>query len=474
MPSTLTTYQQALEFLFNRINYERVQSSAYSAGDFKLNRMRGLLERLGNPQERIPAVHIAGTKGKGSTAVMVASMLQAAGYRVGLFTSPHISKFEERMTVNGIQPSEAEIVELVNELLEPVGELDQESGGGGMSPTYFEITTAMAWQYFSRQQADVVVLEVGLGGRLDATNVCHPEVCVITSISRDHTHLLGSEIHQIAREKAGIIKAGVPVISGVVNSPAKEVIDEVCQQRAAPLRQLDDDFRYRYVADAYVADAASVGPSRIDAEASNTRHEGRVSVTTARESFDDLVLPLLGEHQAHNAALAIMAVAELRDRGWKIDVAAMRFGLEQVRWPARIEVVSRDPLVIVDAAHNWASIAALIKTLDEHFSGRSRIVIFAATRDKDVQGMLRQLLPRFETIILTCYLSNPRSVPVEQLYAMTRMVSDRHVHLAREPQAAWDLARRLVGPHDLICITGSFFIAAEIRALLNDLQPDGP
>ena len=480
MPSTLTTYQQALEFLFNRINYERVQSSAYSAGDFKLNRMRGLLERLGNPQERIPVVHIAGTKGKGSTAVMVASILQAAGYRVGLFTSPHISKFEERMTVNGLQPSEIEIVELVNELLEPVGELDQESGGGGMSPTYFEITTAMAWQYFSRQQADVVVLEVGLGGRLDATNVCHPEVCVITSISRDHMHLLGSEIHQIAREKAGIIKSGVPVISGVVNSPAKEVIEEVCQLRNAPLRQLGHDFRYRHVtsavADACVADAASVGPAGVDADAGSIRHVaaigGQVSVTTARESFDDLPLPLLGEHQAHNAALAVMAVAELRDRGWKIAAEALRFGLRQVRWPARIEVVSRDPLVIVDAAHNWASIAALIKTLDEHFSARSRIAIFAATRDKDVQGMLRQLLPRFETIILTCYLSNPRSVPVEQLYAMTRTVSDRHVHLAREPRAAWDLARRLVGPNDLICITGSFFIAAEIRAFLNDLQPN--
>ncbi len=452
MPSPLSTYEQALEFLYNRINYERVQSSAYSAGDFKLNRMRGLLETIGNPQERIPAVHIAGTKGKGSTAVMIASILQAAGYRVGLFTSPHISKFEERMTVNGIQPSETEIVALVNELLEPVGQLDQELGG--MSPTYFEITTAMAWQFFAQQQADIVVLEVGLGGRLDATNVCKPEVCVITSISRDHTHLLGSEIHQIAREKAGIVKTGVAVISGVVNSPAQEVIAEVCEQRDAPLSQLNSDFQYRHQRE---PDAQAIG--------------GRVTVQAGRQSFDDLPLPLIGEHQAHNATLAVMAVSELADRGWKINIDAIRFGLEQVQWPARIEVVGQNPLVIVDAAHNWASISALIQTLDEHFPEKSRIAIFAATRDKDVQGMLRQLLPRFDTIILTCYLSNPRSVPVELLFAMTRTVSDRHVHLAPDPQTAWNMAHKLAGPQDLICITGSFFIAAEVRELLPDVSP---
>lgn len=447
MSSTLTTYQQALEFLYNRINYERVQSSAYSAGDFKLNRMRGLLESLGNPQERIPAVHIAGTKGKGSTAVMIASILQAAGYRVGLFTSPHISRFEERMTVNGIQPTEAEIVALVNGLLEWVAELDQELGG--MSPTYFEITTAMAWQFFALQEADVAVLEVGLGGRLDATNVCRPEVCVITSISRDHTHLLGSEIHQIAREKAGIIKTGVPVVSGVVNSPAKEVIEEVCEQREAPLRELERDFQYRH--DPH-ATASGVG--------------GQLQVTVPTEVLDELPLPLLGEHQAHNAALAVRAVIELRDHGWNIDTAAIRLGLEQVTWPARIEVIRRDPLTIIDAAHNWASISALIRTLDQHFADRPRIAIFAATQDKDVQGMLRQLLPCFETVILTCYKSNPRGVPVEELFAMSRVVSERLVHLASDPKTAWELANRLAGPDDLICVTGSFFIAAEIRGLM--------
>ena len=203
MTRPVDTYTQALDFLFHRINYERIQSTSYSVGDLKLSRMRSLLDRLRNPEAEIPAVHIAGTKGKGSTATMVASLLAASGYRVGLFTSPHLTRFEERMTVNGRMPTEDEVVALVNELLEPVAELDQQLGG--MNPTYFEITTAMAWLYFRQQQAEIVVLEVGLGGRLDATNLCRPEVCVITSISRDHTHLLGSDIDQIAREKGGII-----------------------------------------------------------------------------------------------------------------------------------------------------------------------------------------------------------------------------------------------------------------------------
>lgn len=490
MSGKLSTYQQALEFLYNRINYERVQGSAYSAGDFKLNRMRGLLQGLGNPQDRIPVVHIAGTKGKGSTAVMIASILRAAGYRVGLFTSPHISRFEERMTVNGSQPSESEIVELVNELLEPVAELDQELGG--MNPTYFEITTAMAWQYFAQQQADIVVLEVGLGGRLDATNVCRPEACVITSISRDHTHLLGSEVQQIAREKAGIIKAGIPVISGVVNSPARDEIEDICQQRQAPLRQLECDFHYHYIPGATETsiggeltlvlptsatvslETAAQGATGSPSPLTQSGHASTAVQTPSQFldkcgdelCLDHLPLPLLGAHQAHNAALAVRTAIELAYRGWKIDAAAIRVGLKQVIWPARIEVVRRDPLTIVDAAHNWASISALNQTLDQQFAGRPRVAIFAATQDKDVQGMLRQLLPSFEIVILTCYQSNPRSVPVEVLYAMSRLVSDRHAHLCADPRSAWTLANRLVPPGGLICVTGSFFIAAEIRELI--------
>ncbi|MDB5386624.1 MAG: FolC bifunctional protein [Planctomycetaceae bacterium] len=447
MPQPFTTYEQALDFLYNRINYERVQSSAYSAGDFKLNRMRGLLELLGNPQNQIPAVHIAGTKGKGSTAVMTASILRTAGFRVGLFTSPHLSRFEERMQVNGRQPTEAEVVDLVNQLLPPVAQLDQQLGG--MSPTYFELTTAMSWLFFRQENSEIAVLEVGLGGRLDATNVCHPEVCIITSISRDHTHLLGSELQQIAREKAGIIKQGIPVVSGVFNSPAKEAIEEVCIQRQAPLRLLSRDARYQFEAQSESSETVE-----ISLEESNGKTLNRLPV------------PLLGEHQAHNAALAVMAIQELSKKGWEVSDNAIRDGLRRIHWPARIEVVSRDPITIIDAAHNWASVSALIRTLDQQFPNQRRIAIFAATQDKDVTGLLRQILPQFETVILTCYRSNPRGVPAEELFALARALGGRCVHLAVNPQEAWELATQLALPEDLICISGSFFIAAELRDLI--------
>jgi dihydrofolate synthase/folylpolyglutamate synthase len=447
MSQLFTTYEQALDFLYNRINYERVQSSFYSAGDFKLNRMRGLLELLGNPQDQIPAVHIAGTKGKGSTAVMTASILRSAGFRVGLFTSPHLSKFEERIQVNGQQPTEAEVVDLVNQLLPAVAELDQQLGG--MSPTYFELTTAMGWLFFRQQNSQIAVLEVGLGGRLDATNVCHPEVCVITSISRDHTHLLGSELQQIAREKAGIIKLGIPVVSGVLNSPAKEAIEEVCGQRNAALRLLSRDVHFRF-----------------ETQSNDSEFVEIAIQETGAEDLTHLPVPLLGEHQAHNAALAVMAIKELSKKGWTVSADAIRDGLRRVHWPARIEVVARNPTTIIDAAHNWASVSALVRTLDQQFPNQRRIAIFAATQDKDIAGLLRQLLPQFETIILTCYRSNPRGVPAEQLFALARSLGGRYVHLATHPQEAWNLATQLALPEDLICISGSFFIAAELRDVI--------
>ncbi|HVV99056.1 MAG TPA: folylpolyglutamate synthase/dihydrofolate synthase family protein [Planctomycetaceae bacterium] len=453
MPGLIETYEQALEYLFGRINYERLHSQEYTAGDFKLDRMRRLLELLGNPHERLPAVHITGTKGKGSTAVMLAGVLSATGLRVGLFTSPHITHFEERMTVAGVRPSPEQVVALVNQLIEPVATLDQAPGA---NPTYFEITTAMAWLYFVQQGADCVVLEVGLGGRLDATNVCNPAVCIITTIARDHTHLLGSELSQIAREKGGIIKAGVPLVSGVLQPEPRDTIADICTERGASRIQLERDFTY--------TDAG--GP---------TAPWSRIDVRLSRRSLNDIPVPLLGAHQAHNAALAVAAADELVQAGWSISDEALRAGMSQVRWPARVEVVAEHPTVVVDAAHNWTSIAALIDTLRKSFRPRAKVLIFAATRDKDVLGMLRQLLPEFDTVILTCYLNNPRTVPVEQLLQMVRSISTTPVHAADDPATALKLARRFAGPDDLICTTGSFFIAAEIRELIierNEVRSD--
>jgi dihydrofolate synthase/folylpolyglutamate synthase len=456
MSRNVESYEQAVEFLFNRVNFERLSGMQYSTDDFKLDRMRELLRRLGDPHEGLPAVHIAGTKGKGSTAALTAAILSAAGVRVGLFTSPHISAFEERMAVGGAIPSPEELVELVRQVAPVVGELDKLPGH--MSPTYFEIATALAWLYFREQRAEIAVLEVGMGGRLDATNLCRPAVCIVTTISRDHTRQLGSRVEQIAREKAGIIKAAVPVVSGVTEEPARAVVAETCGQLGAPLFELGRHFRYRY-------HPASIGTERAD--------EALVDFDSPRHAWHGLTLPLVGEHQARNLALAAMTVELLEDQGWNLPAGAVPTGLSHLRWPGRIEVLGRAPTVIVDAAHNWEAVAALLRTLDESFVARRRVLIFAATRDKDVAGMLRQLLPRFGAVIVTCFQNNPRHVPVEVLAETVRGLTDQMFHTAPDAASGWKLARRIASPDDLICVTGSFFLAAEVRDLIVDELRDG-
>ncbi|MBS0265232.1 MAG: bifunctional folylpolyglutamate synthase/dihydrofolate synthase [Planctomycetes bacterium] len=451
MSAKVESYEQAVEFLFNRVNFERLSGHQYSNSDFKLDRMRELLRLLGNPQQALPVVHIAGTKGKGSTAALTAAILTAAGIRVGLFTSPHISAFEERIAVNGACPSADELVELVRQIAEVVNELDKLPGQ--MSPTYFEIATALAWLFFREQRAELAVLEVGMGGRLDSTNVCCPAVSMITTISRDHTRQLGSRVEQIAREKAGIIKPSVPVVSGVADEAARNVIVETCQRLGAPLTQLGTDFQYRYQ------------PARIG---NDQMSPAMADILLPQHHWQNLRLPLVGEHQARNLALAAMAVECLREQGWNIPRDAVPAGLGRLRWPGRIEILGQNPTVIVDAAHNWEAVAALLRTLSESFQARRRVLIFAATRDKDVTGMLRQLLPRFDTIILTCFQSNPRHVPVEALAETVQGLTDRLCHRTADAASAWKLARRLAAPTDLICATGSFFLAAELRELIID------
>jgi dihydrofolate synthase/folylpolyglutamate synthase len=363
------------------------------------------------------------------------------------------------MAVDGTIPSQGELAQLVERVAGVVAELDKTPGQ--MSPTYFEIATAMAWLYFRDRRAEIAVLEVGMGGRLDATNICRSAVSLITTISRDHTRQLGSRLDQIAREKAGIIKRGVPVVSGVMAEPARTVIAETCAAHDAPLWLLGRDFTCEY-------HPATIGP---DAGAGC---EGRATVRTSRNVWSNLALPLVGEHQARNLALAAAAVERLQEQGWKIPGGAVPAGLAQLRWPGRIEVLGRSPTVVVDAAHNWEAVAALLRTLDESFPARRRILIFAATRDKDVTGMLRQLLPRFDAAVLTCFQNNPRQVAVESLARLARQQSHQPLHTAPDPAAAWKLARRIAGPEDLICVTGSFFVAAELRELIVDAVEGEP
>ncbi len=454
------SYEQAIHFLFDRINFERIPAGGEQ--DFKLSRMRRLLELLDNPQNRLPTVHIAGTKGKGSTAIMLAEILTSAGFRVGLYTSPHVEAFEERMQVAGQRPTPHQIVELVRRVQVVVSHC--ESATSPFSPTFFEVTTALAWLFFEMQRAEIVILEVGLGGRLDSTNVCSPIACVLTTISRDHTQLLGSTLTQIAGEKAGILKSRIPVISGVQALEAQAVIVEKCREQQADLWQLGRDFSYVHASHGCLK-------SSLTGSGYSLTNFGTVDVETPGERWPAMPLTLAGEHQAHNAAVALATIDKLRQLGWSVSREAAQIGLARVRWPMRIEVVAQRPTVIVDAGHNWESISALGQTLEESFlspeiPASRRVLIFAATRDKDVVGIARQLLPRFDTIILTQYLNNPRAVPPISLLRLIQSVSDVPCHLASTPAEAWQTARRITTSKDLICVTGSFFIAAEMRELI--------
>lgn len=467
MTERIQAYEEALSFLFDRINFE--QTPANGEDDFKLGRMRQLLVFVGDPQDRFPIVHIAGTKGKGSTAIMLAEILSSAGFRVGLYTSPHVEAFEERMQVAGQRPTPDQIIELVRQVKVAVNRC--ESTASPFSPTFFEVTTALAWLFFERQKADIVILEVGLGGRLDSTNVCSPIACVLTTISRDHCQLLGSNLNQIAREKAGIVKPKVPVVSGVQSLEAQEVIFETCRSQQSQIWQLGQHFHYEH---------SPHDGLRMNAfgTISSPASFGTVDVTTPMDRWQSVPLTLAGEHQAHNAAVALATIDTLRKLGWSISQDAVQKGMANVRWPMRIEVMAQNPTVIVDAGHNWESIAALCRTLEESFSASlandsqsRRVLVLAASKDKDILGISRLLLPHFDSIILTRYLKNPRAVLPSKLLQVIRSVSDIPCHVTSTPDEAWQLARRLTKAEDLVCVTGSFFIAAEMRELiLRDIQ----
>lgn len=476
-------FASAHEFLVARINYERTAQIPYASTEFKLDRMRRLLARLGDPHLGLKAVHIAGTKGKGSTAAMIAAVLMASGRKTGLYTSPHLARIEERMAIDGQLCTESQFISIAAGVQQAVQRLEQEAGAAdpdAASPTFFEVTTAMAFLHFARENVAAAVLEVGLGGRLDSTNVCRPEVCAITSISFDHMKQLGDTLAAIAGEKAGIIKPGVPVVSGVLLDEPRSVIAEQARLLGAPLFQRGVDFDF-----ARQAEQPTNGAPQAKTEFAE-RFAYREPARTPRLTLEGLRLSLLGMHQAANAACAVAAVLRLNERGWSVTEGAIREGLAAARSPARIELVPGPPEAIIDVAHNPASVEALLDVLDERFAGRRKTLIFASSRDKDYAGMLRLLAGRFETIVLTRYTINPRAVEAEELQALLRDLLGRssdggrvlpRIEIASDPAAAWQNAAENAIAGELICITGSFFLAAELRPLLVatkvEAGPDG-
>ncbi len=437
------TYPEALAFWYARINYE---VRAAQPGDLKLERMRALLRRVGDPHDRVRLVHVTGTKGKGSTCAMLAAVLRAAGYRVGLFTSPHLTDVRERIQIDGEPIAQAELAARMAELAPAVAAMDAD---GLPPPTFFEIGTALGFLHFAYRRCDAAVIEVGLGGRFDSTNVCRPLVAVVTSVGLDHTAQLGTTAEAIAFQKAGIIKRSVPVVSGVTEPGARAVVRLAASEQHAPLWESDRDFGFEYTPG--VGDRAP-----------------RVAVATPRGRYGPTPLALLGAHQAHNAALAVAAADRLRDAGMAVPPAAVAAGLAGVHWPGRVEVVSRRPAVILDTAHNVPSAEALVKTLAESFPtvGR-RVVVFAVSSDKPVREMLAVLSRYFDHFHLTRYGNNPRSVAPEDAARSLAAVAPG-VAFSTYPSAAaaWEGAKRTTGAGDLVCVTGSVFLAGELLPLV--------
>ena len=456
MLTGINNRDDAIQWLYDRIDYEKVRP-APSLNPFRLERIARLLQRIGSPQERIPAIHIAGTKGKGSTAAMLDSILQASGIRTGLYTSPHIEHFEERMRVSGRMPHPDQLTRLVSKLAKLLHESELESSD--RIPTFFEITTLLAWMFFDEEGVEIAVLETGLGGRLDCTNVCRPVVTVITSIGLDHTHILGDTLSLIAAEKAGILKAGVPVVQGQLPEVADVVV--TARARALECRQFICGREFAWHVD------------HNDNQLSGRRRTQKIFVLTPTRNYDALTIPLLGQHQAHNASLAVMTAELLRGAGYpQIDEAAISQGLRTTHWPLRFEVFDQNPTVVLDAAHNPDSMKAVASVLTgSEWCNRRRVLVFAASADKDAQSMIQTIRPHFDDVVFTRFLGNPRSRQPEELLSIAQSFPDdrnpaTRCHVAQTPADALEDARELAGHSGLVVVTGSIFLASEVRSLL--------
>ncbi|MFH1616165.1 MAG: folylpolyglutamate synthase/dihydrofolate synthase family protein [Planctomycetota bacterium] len=438
------TYNQAITYLFGKTDYERQTVLRYNVTTFNLGRMKKLLAVLGNPHKKIESAHIAGTKGKGSTATMLARMLEANGYKVGLYTSPHVVNLHERITINSQMITKSDMCKLINRVYPAVEKMAKDS------PTFFEIMTAIAFLYFADKKVDIAVVETGLGGRLDSTNVLQPKVVGITSISIDHQRQLGSTIDSIAKEKAGIIKRGVPAITvqqepSVINT-LKRYANSV--KTSLSITGKDIDFSHRFES------SREHGPHT------------RVCLTTATSKFEHLRVPLPGDHQALNCGLALAMLDKLKVSGYHIDDQKAIAGLKNVTMLGRMEILHEDPRIIVDTAHNAASIRALIQTIGQHVPYDSMVVIFGCNADKDVTGMLEQLQYGADKVIFT-RSNSPRAMFPHDLTEKYTEICGKMCQTALTLNEALRIAGSAVGREDLICITGSFYLVGQAKMLFD-------
>ncbi len=418
-----------------------------------LDRIQAMLEMLGNPHQQIRFVHIAGTNGKGSTAAMLASILKTAGFKVGLYTSPYLNSFSNRMAINGFDIEHEELVELIGRVCPVVEKVTADDRFG--QPTEFEVVTLLALTYFAHKQVDIVVLEVGLGGRLDATNVVTPLLSVITNVSLDHTDVLGSTVEAVAAEKAGIIKKNIPVLTASDDQVVLETISLRASELNAPLYCM------------FSPQNGTAGKTnRISFYRQSFSDQGQTfNYRGYNWFFDNLFIPLLGEYQLCNAATALAALELLADQCISVDEEAIRRGLSETIWPGRLELLQQRPKLIMDGAHNPAAIKHLAEAIREYFRYHRLILIIGIMTDKDVSAMMSAILPLAEMTIFT-KADLPRAADPGYLAGVALHQLDynqQKIRVIDDIGSALETGLKLASPKDIVLVTGSFYTVSDAR-----------
>jgi dihydrofolate synthase / folylpolyglutamate synthase len=438
-----TAYQNTLEYLYGFVDYSLTRQLRYSPDKFDLHRMKEFMSLLGNPHRDYPTIHVAGTKGKGSICALISSVLNESGFLVGLYTSPHLHEYTERININGIDISKKDFVELVEEIKPVIGQVKNLST--------FEITTALAFVHFKRKKVDLAVVEVGLGGRLDATNVITPILSIISTISKDHEKVLGNTLEKIAVEKAGIIKKGVPVIISQQKPRIKRVFSQIAKMRSAPIQFIQEELSYKSI---------------------NQNIRGQdFSITTQTKDEYEFHLPLLGIHQIQNAMTALAALKILISKGYKISKEQIIVGFKNVKWPARFEVLSENPLLIIDCAHNTDSMRKLIGTLRAILPDKKIILVFGASEDKDVAGMLKYSLPEVDQFIAT-QSTHPRAMNSATILMLIQKMSKNGIEF-HSMEKALEKAGLIWNENAVILVAGSIFVAAAAREIWHKILKNG-
>jgi len=401
-----------------------------------------LLDKIGNPHKKLKVIHVGGTNGKGSTVSMIASILQAEGYKIGVFTKPHLTDYTERITINGKKISESKVVELINEMIPFMKEVEKEY----YHPTFFEVTAALMFKYFADEGVDFAVVEVGLGGRLDATNVVTPLVSVITNVALEHTHILGDTIDKIAKEKAGIIKKGTTLLTAAEEEDAIRLFRDICKNKNSELilvgNNSNNDIKYE----------------KINSDLSGQKF----NLELHNKKFGNLFIPLLGEHQMLNASLAVGAVEALTQYDINISEESIREGLKKTVWPGRLELIQMSPYIVLDCAKDILATEKLVQAINSFFDYKKLITIVSISSGKRFEGMMKDLVPISDFIFLTEHKVKGRAIDASVL---SKEVGNKPYKIVKDVKDAVKAALDMAEKDDLIVIAGSVFTVGEAREL---------